>query len=73
MCIPGKNSTGVINIAVEVKWQIAPIFSEVLIIFFWHTYSLNTELEEEETNKIAKCYKKLYIKKVVSDWERLGH
>lgn len=33
MCKPGKISMGVINIAVDVKWQIAPIFSEVLIDF----------------------------------------
>ena len=38
--------------------------------FFWHIYSLTTESKEEGTNKIAKCYKNLYVKKVVKQWLR---
>lgn len=38
--------------------------------FFWHIYSLNTELKEEGMNKIAKCYKRLYVKEVVKQWLR---
>lgn len=50
----------VVNIDVDAAWQISLIFSEVLINC--SETSAHETLCKEGTNKIANCYKKLYVK-----------